>query len=295
MTVPAIKLIAKYEPEIFTTLSESAIQDKSKANIFVKFLTCSQATWFCIQCLNRYTQGLSVSLLEISTAAHAICAPALYFFFWWNKPLDVDERSPLPFEAGIQVAAYLTACLKLGIRFWFGPIRDRIFTTVSRDSSHSEWPAHAPDSCGDVSRRSSLDSLDSFGSASMPENSLHRDTRIHEFFVDRSRSNDQIATDEEVALLKLALDFARKHGISGNLRKCVDEVCPDGQTKPLLTTRIQNRPKPHINFGPQRTRIYGKRTHRLGFWEQLNRGVFMKGLIVTSCFYGGFQSTRLEP
>ena len=306
LTVPAIKLIAKYEPEIFTTLSESAIQDKSKANTFVKFLTCSQATWFCIQCLTRYMQDLSVSLLEINTAAHAICALALYFFFWWNKPLDVDEGSPLPSEASSQVGAYLTACTKLGHRFGFGPIRDGTFATASSDSLHRDWPVHASELVRDASQHSSLDIMDSSGRGSMPDNSLYRDstdsfetgslsehfsyddTRIHEFCVERYRNTDPPATDEEVALLKLASGFARKHGISGDLRKCLEEVCSEDPNEKLLTTRIQNRPKDHLIFGPQPTPLYGTPTPRLGFWERLNRGVLMRGLIMTSFFYGGF-------
>jgi hypothetical protein len=288
MTVSAIKLIAKYEPEIFTTLSESAIQDKSKAGTFIKFLTCSQALWFCIQCLTRYIQGLSVSLLEISTAAHAICALALYFFFWWNKPLDVDEGSPLPSESISQIGAYLTACIKLGRRFEFGPIRDRRFVTDYRDLLHSEWPAHASESVSDGSQYSSIDSIDSSGSGSAPDNSPHQDTRIHEFFVERYRSTDQPATDEEMALLTLASSFARKHGITGDLRKCLREVCSEDRYEKLLTTRIPNRPNDRLIYGPLPTRTYGTPTPRLGFWERLNRGVLMKGLIITSCFYGGF-------
>ncbi|KAH4290086.1 hypothetical protein HBH90_197100 [Parastagonospora nodorum] len=114
------------------------------------------------------------------------------------------------------------------------------------------------------------------------------DTRIHEFFVERYRSTDQPATDKEVALLKLASSFARKHGITGDLRKCLDEVCSEDRNEKLLTTRIQNRPKDHLIYGPLPTRTYGTPTPRLGFCETLNRGVLMKGLIATSCVYGGF-------
>ncbi|KAH4957337.1 hypothetical protein HBH77_225260 [Parastagonospora nodorum] len=140
----------------------------------------------------------------------------------------------------------------------------------------------------DGSQYSSLDSIDSFGSGSAPDNSPHQDTRIHEFFVERYRSTDQPATDKEVALLKLASSFARKHGITGDLRKCLDEVCSEDRNEKLLTTRIQNRPKDHLIYGPLPTRTYGTPTPRLGFCETLNRGVLMKGLIATSCVYGGF-------
>ncbi|KAH4404219.1 hypothetical protein HBH92_195950 [Parastagonospora nodorum] len=138
------------------------------------------------------------------------------------------------------------------------------------------------------SQYSSLDSIDSFGSGSASDNSPHQDKRIHEFFVERYRSADQPATGEEVALLKLASSFARKHGITGDLKKCLHEVCSKDLHEKLLTTRIQNLPKDHFIYGPLPTRTYGTPTPHLGFWERLNRGILMNGLIITSCFYGGF-------
>jgi hypothetical protein len=79
-SVPSIKFIAKYAPETFRRISKFAIQDKSKANGVVKFLACFQASWFCAQCINRSVERLSISLLELNTTVHTVCALTLYFF-----------------------------------------------------------------------------------------------------------------------------------------------------------------------------------------------------------------------
>jgi hypothetical protein len=77
LSVPSIKFIAKYAAETFARISKLAIQDKSKANGVVKFLACFQASWFCAQCINRFVERLSVSLLELNTAVHTVCALTL--------------------------------------------------------------------------------------------------------------------------------------------------------------------------------------------------------------------------
>ncbi|KAL8960938.1 MAG: hypothetical protein Q9183_005380, partial [Haloplaca sp. 2 TL-2023] len=76
--------------DVLPYLSEEEIWDKSKANGLAKTIVCIQASWFCIQCIARLGQHLPVSLLELNTFAHAICA-LLVYVLWWNKPLDVHE------------------------------------------------------------------------------------------------------------------------------------------------------------------------------------------------------------
>ncbi|KAL8783339.1 MAG: hypothetical protein Q9195_009419 [Heterodermia aff. obscurata] len=71
-------------------LSEDEIWDKSKANGLAKTIVCIQAAWFCTQCIVRLAQGIPISLLELNTFAHAICA-LLVYLLWWDKPLDVHE------------------------------------------------------------------------------------------------------------------------------------------------------------------------------------------------------------
>jgi hypothetical protein len=48
--------------------------------------------------------------LEVNTAVHAACVLALYSFFWWDKPLDVEEPT-ICSDADIHsLAAYITVC-----------------------------------------------------------------------------------------------------------------------------------------------------------------------------------------
>ena len=56
----------------------------------IQALTSTTATWFCVQCLTRFAQGLAISLLELNTFGHAVCTLFIYFM-WWNKPLDIQE------------------------------------------------------------------------------------------------------------------------------------------------------------------------------------------------------------
>jgi hypothetical protein len=78
-------------------ISKKDLQDKSKANGLAKALVCLQASWFCVQCLVRVGQALPVTLLEINTFAHSICA-LLVYILWWDKPLDVEQPTYLPVQ-----------------------------------------------------------------------------------------------------------------------------------------------------------------------------------------------------
>ena len=71
-------------------LSKDEIWDKSKANSLAKAIVCIQAVWFCAQVIGRLVQGMPISLLELNTLAHALCA-LLVYLLWWSKPLDIQE------------------------------------------------------------------------------------------------------------------------------------------------------------------------------------------------------------
>ncbi|KAI5817918.1 hypothetical protein BZA77DRAFT_365955 [Pyronema omphalodes] len=66
------------------------IADKGKASNIAKVLSASQAGWLLIQSAARWAAGLRLSLLEIHIIIQVFCT-ALIFYFWWYKPLDVDE------------------------------------------------------------------------------------------------------------------------------------------------------------------------------------------------------------
>ncbi|KAK0647089.1 hypothetical protein B0T16DRAFT_328254 [Cercophora newfieldiana] len=62
------------------------IDDKSKANNLAKATVIMQACWLLVQVIGRLAARLPVTLLEVNTVAHVLCAFAMYMF-WWNKPL----------------------------------------------------------------------------------------------------------------------------------------------------------------------------------------------------------------
>jgi hypothetical protein len=59
-------------------LTLESINGRSKVDPLAKFVTIIQAMWFCIQFIVRMNQSLPVSLLELNTFAHSLCALISY-------------------------------------------------------------------------------------------------------------------------------------------------------------------------------------------------------------------------
>ncbi|KAF6823200.1 hypothetical protein CMUS01_10802 [Colletotrichum musicola] len=89
-------------------IHESQIQDKSKADWMAKSLVCIQAGWMVAQVVGRLIESLPVSLLEINTCGHVVCAVLLYLL-WWSKPLDVLDPTVLG-ERHDDVLSLMSAC-----------------------------------------------------------------------------------------------------------------------------------------------------------------------------------------
>lgn len=71
-------------------LTKESIAGRSKRDYFTKFITSIQAFWFCVQFFVRIHESLPVSLLELNTFAHSVCALITYCL-WWHKPSDIDD------------------------------------------------------------------------------------------------------------------------------------------------------------------------------------------------------------
>jgi hypothetical protein len=95
LTTNAIRFLAKNEPDLIPDISEESIQDRSKADRLSKILTCLQALWFCTQFLYRLGVHYPVTLLELSTFAHCLCAFTVYIL-WWYKPFGTEEPVMIP-------------------------------------------------------------------------------------------------------------------------------------------------------------------------------------------------------
>lgn len=92
LTARGVALLARCG--LLPELDREEIDDKNKADHLAKTVVCVQATWFLVQTIARTAQHLSVSLLEVMTIAHVVCALFVYIL-WWNKPAMVREPTYL--------------------------------------------------------------------------------------------------------------------------------------------------------------------------------------------------------
>ncbi|KAL8758101.1 MAG: hypothetical protein Q9199_001734 [Rusavskia elegans] len=96
--------LLKMDMDRMPSLSEEEIKSKSKANGLAKTLVCAQALWFLTTCVTRLAQRIPISLLELNTFGHAICALFIYLL-WWEKPFEVDIPTKVHSKALLDVYA----------------------------------------------------------------------------------------------------------------------------------------------------------------------------------------------
>ncbi|RPB21391.1 hypothetical protein L211DRAFT_840815 [Terfezia boudieri ATCC MYA-4762] len=73
---------------LLPSLSIEGINDKSKADMLTKTLVCIQACWMLVQAFARKVERLPITLLELNTIMHVVCALMMYLL-WLKKPQDV--------------------------------------------------------------------------------------------------------------------------------------------------------------------------------------------------------------
>lgn len=83
MILTPLGVIALARQGHFVNINQSTIEDKSKANILTKSLICIQVSWMVIQCIARAAAGYPLTLLEVHTMVHVVCAICMYAL-WWN-------------------------------------------------------------------------------------------------------------------------------------------------------------------------------------------------------------------
>lgn len=66
LTLKGVAVAFRLRPELLQDVPIDAILDKSKAGPLAKAIVCSQALWFCLQCLARLMSSTPLSLLEVS-------------------------------------------------------------------------------------------------------------------------------------------------------------------------------------------------------------------------------------
>lgn len=110
LTASALRFIVQHEPSIIPHLSVGSIMDKSSAGTFIKIITLFQALWFSLQCIARMGQGLSISLLELTTFAHCIVG-LIIGWLWLRKPLDISMPDALDIPDDAKEPHWLMAML----------------------------------------------------------------------------------------------------------------------------------------------------------------------------------------
>jgi hypothetical protein len=106
LSPPAIVTLAQHG--VFCDIERSTIQDKSKANSLAKGLVVLQVSWMVVQCIGRKTSELRLTLLEIHTFVHAICA-AMMYALWFKKPFSIGEATTISVPPGLSpVVAEMT-------------------------------------------------------------------------------------------------------------------------------------------------------------------------------------------
>ena len=96
-TLTSLGAISLAQLGLLPKMRREEIQDKSKADSLAKSLVCLQASWMILQCIARKAQSLPVTLLEVNTLVHVVCALLMYLF-WLYKPQGVTEPTQVPLD-----------------------------------------------------------------------------------------------------------------------------------------------------------------------------------------------------
>jgi hypothetical protein len=104
LTTQGILFLAKHGR--FLDTSRSNIQDKSKADTLAKGLVCFQVLWIVGQAIERKVAGYPITLLEVHTIVHVVCAVVMYGL-WIRKPLNVQDPTVIDFRERLDILAFM--------------------------------------------------------------------------------------------------------------------------------------------------------------------------------------------
>jgi hypothetical protein len=66
----------------FLWINDNEVQDRSKADGLAKVLICAQVTWLSVECVARKASNLPLTILEIHTFIHVVCALTIYIIWF---------------------------------------------------------------------------------------------------------------------------------------------------------------------------------------------------------------------
>ncbi|KAF6811557.1 hypothetical protein CSOJ01_05690 [Colletotrichum sojae] len=108
-----LRLAKLGEIDISEAMRTTYVKDRSKANVVQQTLVLIQVSWMAIQCIVRKAQGLLITLLEIHTMVHVICAMAFYGL-WVYKPMDISHPEILMSKTDT-MRGFLALCLHIQV------------------------------------------------------------------------------------------------------------------------------------------------------------------------------------
>ena len=88
LTLEMLRELVK-DPGFKIRITEEDITHTSKGDALSKIIFALQSTWFILQCLGRWMQGLNLTHLELTTLALA-SLNGITFALWWDKPLGAQ-------------------------------------------------------------------------------------------------------------------------------------------------------------------------------------------------------------
>ncbi len=89
----------------FPTITTAEIKDRSKGDVLSKAIAVFQMTSFILQLVARFVLELPITELELFTLALASLNGIIYFF-WWDKPLRVEEPVSLYLRGALPTNRY---------------------------------------------------------------------------------------------------------------------------------------------------------------------------------------------
>ena len=126
--------IMTHFPHVLTNTPEDAIFACSESSNLDKVVLIVQVARFSISCISRLSQHLPLTLLEISTAAHALCTLVTYFV-WWYKPMKIAVPTILREREAQEVYALLKCS---------NPEYDRALAMVGEEGTGDSGASQVP-------------------------------------------------------------------------------------------------------------------------------------------------------
>ncbi|KAF2150490.1 hypothetical protein K461DRAFT_287323 [Myriangium duriaei CBS 260.36] len=205
---------------------EEEIRDKSKANDLAKATVILQASWMLLQVVGRLYVRLPVTLLEVNTVAHVLCAFAMYIF-WWNKPLLPKEPIVLRDKDLAPLAAYMYASSELSgtIDLHHVKSQTRIKTLFARLSLYCK----APELDGLAIRSPTVKHTEANngGNDPLPPNTLPTDSTNHSwhFRITRS-SSDYVRALRKTREKEAGSAFFERRPMLAHAETCKTDTIP---------------------------------------------------------------------